>query len=200
MLGALSVLLAYLLGAMPFGYLLVRWRRGEDVRAYGSGSTGATNVTRRAGPLVGVLTLVLDAAKGYLAMVVCASLTVGDVRWLAGAAVATLLGHSYPVFLGFHGGKSVATALGVFFFLAPLAVAAALGVWVVVFAAWRYVALASLLAAGAYPLLAFALYRPPLATTVATVACASLIIFRHRENLERLVAGAEPRFRLERKR
>jgi len=190
-LGLFSLLLAYLLGAIPFGYWLVRQRMGEDVRRYGSGATGATNVTRTAGWKLGLLTLALDVAKGYAAVALAAWLSGHDPRWMAGAAVAAIIGHSFPVFLGFRGGKSVAPGLGAFLYFTPLAVAAALGVWLVVVALWRYVALGSVLAAGAYPVVAFVLYRPTLAIQVAAVVGACIIILRHRSNLERLVKGTE---------
>jgi glycerol-3-phosphate acyltransferase PlsY len=148
---------------------------------------------------LGLLTLALDVGKGYAAVLAAFWLTDGDVRWMAAAAVAAVVGHSYPVFLHFRGGKSVATGAGVFLYLAPLAVAAVLIVWLVIALAWRYVALASVLAAGAYPLFAFVLYRPPLPVTVAAATGAIIIIVRHRSNLERLVQGTEPRFTLKRR-
>jgi glycerol-3-phosphate acyltransferase PlsY len=193
------VLLAYLLGALPFGYWLFRLRARGDIRSFGSGSIGATNVTRAAGPALGLLTLALDVGKGYAAVICAAWLTGGDSRWLSGAAVAAVVGHSYPVFIRFRGGKSVATGAGVFLYLAPLAVVAAMVVWVVVVIAWRYIALGSVLAAGAYPLFAYSLYRPPLPVTLAAVVCAVLIIGRHRSNLERVALGTEPRFSFKRK-
>jgi len=203
--GALSVLLAYLLGAIPFGFLLVKLGRGEDVRGTGSGSIGATNVTRAAGPLVGLLTLLLDMGKGFAAVAVATWLApqaAGQARgapeWTAAAAVAAIVGHSYPVFLSFRGGKSVATALGAFVYFAPLAVAASLGVWLIVVAGWRFVSLGSVLAAAAFPLFAFSLYRPPLAITLAAVVGASVVILRHRSNLKRLVRGTEPKLTLKR--
>ena len=191
--GLLSLLLAYLLGAVPVGYLLFKFKRGGDIRALGSGSTGATNVTRGLGPLWGVATLALDVGKGYAAVAVAARLTGGDLRWVAPAGVAAIIGHSFPIFLRFRGGKSVATGVGVFVYFTPLAVLAVLGVWLVLVVIWRYVSLGSVLAVGAYPLFAFALYRRALAVTLAAVAGACLIIVRHRANLERLVAGTEPK-------
>lgn len=193
LLSAASVFLGYLLGALPFGFLLVKLRRGRDVRENGSGSTGATNVARALGPAWGLLTLALDAGKGAAAVWAAGLVAHGDTRWMAAAGVAAILGHSYPVFLGFRGGKSVATALGVFLCFAPLAVAAALGVWVAVVAVWRYVSVGSVLAAVAYPLFASAFYRLPIEIMLAGVAGAALVVVRHRENLERLVRGSEPR-------
>ena len=159
----------------------------------GSGSTGATNVARAAGPVVGLLTLLLDTGKGFAAVLAAAWLGGAEPAWPAAAAVAAIVGHSFPVFLRFRGGKSVATALGAFLYFAPLAAVAALGVWLVVVAIWRFVSLGSVLAAAAFPLFAYGLYRPPLAITLAAGVGASIVILRHRSNLERLVRGTEPK-------
>lgn len=195
---ALAVFAAYLLGALPFGYWLVRLRKGEDVRAVGSGATGATNVARAAGLAGGVVTLLLDAGKGYGAVWLAGWLTQADALWVAAAGFAAVFGHCFPVFLGFRGGKGVATAIGVFAFAAPLAVAAMLAVWLIVFLLWRYVSLGSILSVAVYPALAHALAepRPALAASVAAVAVAVLIILRHASNIERLVAGTESKFSL----
>lgn len=198
LLGPLSLLAGYLLGAVPFGYLLVRLRKGYDVRTTGSGSIGATNVTRTMGWAGGLLILLLDAGKGYLAVQLAAWLTGADVRWTAAGGVAALVGHSYPVYIRFRGGKSVATGLGVFVYFAPLAVAAVLGVWIVVVALWRYVALGSVLAAAAFPVFAYALYRPELAVSLAAVASACLIVLRHRSNLQNLARGTEDKLTFKR--
>jgi glycerol-3-phosphate acyltransferase PlsY len=151
------------------------------VRDFGSGATGATNVTRTAGWKLGLPTLALDVAKGYAAVAVAAQLTGGDSGWMAGAAIAAILGHSFPVFLGFRGGKSVAPGLGAFLYFTPLV------------ALWRYVALGSVLAAGVYPVFAYLIYHPPRAIQLAAVAGACIIIVRHRSNLERLMKGTESR-------
>ncbi len=198
-MGVLAVALGYVLGAIPFGYLVVKRRLGQDVRASGSGSIGATNVTRTAGPVLGVLTMLLDLGKGVAAVEIASRLAGGDVRWMAAAGFAAIVGHSFPVFLGFRGGKSVATGVGVFACLTPLPLLAALGVWVVVVAIWRFVSLGSILAGAAYPLLAMAFEQPPFAVSAAAVAGASLIILRHYANIRRLIDGTEPRLLLKKK-
>src|SRR6266851_9007252 len=149
-----TVVVAYLLGSIPFGYLIVRLRAGADVRETGSGGTGATNVSRRAGKLAGVLTLVLDGAKGAAAVVLASRLLTPDYgpNWfVAGAAVATILGHCFPVWLGFRGGKGVATGVGAFLVLTPLPVVAIGILFMIVFWRTRYVSLGSITAAAALP-------------------------------------------------
>ena len=201
----LVVIVAYLIGSIPFGYLIVRHKVGDDIRESGSGGTGATNVSRRAGKAAGVFTLVLDALKGVLAIVV-ARLLIGEgeasVDWLiAAAAVAAIAGHIFPVWLAFRGGKGVATGVGVFFMLAPVAVLCAGIMFAVVARMTRYVSLASIVAAAIIPvfvLMDIVFIRPitdlrPLLT--ATVVGAMLIIFAHRGNIRRLAQGTEPKFR-----
>src|SRR5215212_6067812 len=124
MIALLVPAVAYLLGAIPFGYLLVKWKTGNDVRISGSGNIGATNVLRTTGRAAGIATLLLDIAKGYLAVWIAARVTGNDPRWTSGAALAVIAGHAFPVFLKFHGGKAVATFVGAFLYLAPAAVAA----------------------------------------------------------------------------
>lgn len=198
-MAAISVLAGYLLGSVPFGYLLVRLRRGADVRTVGSGSTGATNVTRSAGPLAGLLVLALDLGKGYLAVWLAIQLAGANTPWPAAAGLVAILGHSFPVFLQFRGGKSVATGMGVFLYFTPLAVAAVLGVWLVVLILWRYISLASVIASTSYPLLAFQLYHPALPVMLAAGLGAGVIILRHHANLARIAAGTESKFSLRRK-
>lgn len=205
MLHALVVALAYLLGSIPFGYLIVRAGGGGDVRETGSGGTGATNVTRRAGKGAGVLTLALDALKGAAAVLVARLVLTEGFRvdwWVAAAAVAVVAGHVFPVWLGFRGGKGVATGLGVFAVLAPLALLCALPVFVLVVWATRYVSLGSIVTAALMPLAVWALgarvgarveeLMPVL--TAASVGGA-LIIFMHRANIGRLLRGEESKFK-----
>ena len=205
MLHALVVALAYLLGSIPFGYLIVRAGGRGDVRETGSGGTGATNVTRRAGKGAGVLTLALDALKGAAAVLIARlTLTEGlEVDWwVAAAAVAVVAGHVFPVWLGFRGGKGVATGLGVFAVLAPLALLCALPVFVLVVWATRYVSLGSIVAAALMPLAVWALGARASARdaelmpvlTAASVGGA-LIIFMHRANIGRLLRGEENKFK-----
>lgn len=200
------VIVAYLLGSIPFGYLMVRLRGGGDVREIGSGGTGATNVSRRAGKVAGLLTLILDAAKGALAVLVAGVALSGqratiNVRWVVAAtAVAAIVGHIFPVWLKFRGGKGVATAAGALFMIAPFALLCAGIVFVIVAAITRYVSLASLAAAVLIPFFLWlqkwliqpaADIRPPL---TAAVIGALLIIFAHRGNIRRLVSGTESKF------
>jgi glycerol-3-phosphate acyltransferase PlsY len=194
------VILAYLIGSIPFGYLVVRVSGGGDVRDIGSGGTGATNVSRRAGKAAGILTLVLDALKGAIAVLLATWWSEGWPEAGAVAAVAVVVGHIFPVWLGFRGGKGVATAVGVFFVLAPLALLGAGVVFVAVVLLTRYVSLASLSAAASIPLflgLQKLLIQPAAdvkAPLAAALAIALLIVFAHRGNIVRLVNGTEPKF------
>jgi len=200
---ALIILLAYLIGSVPFGYLIVKLRGEGDIRQTGSGGTGATNVTRRAGRAAGVLTLLLDAAKGALAVALARWFLTNDLGagwWVAGAALAAIAGHVFPVWLGFRGGKGVATGLGAFVCLAPLAVLAVVPVFVAVVWATRYVSLGSITAAAALPLFVWLFGGRGAATTETTAltplvaaafAGAALIIFMHRANIGRLLRGTE---------
>lgn len=203
MLGVFIVLLAYLLGSIPFGYLVVRAAGRGDVRETGSGGTGATNVTRRAGKWAGVLTLLLDALKGAAAVLVARwILADGAVVgwWVAASALAVVAGHVFPLWLGLRGGKGVATGLGVFLVLAPLAVLCALVVFVIIVWATRYVSLGSIVAAALIPLAVWLLgLRAPgdnLPLLTAATLGGALIIFMHRANIGRLVRGEESKLKL----
>jgi len=202
---------AYLLGSIPFGYLLVRAFRGHDIRESGSGNIGATNVARAA-PGLGLLTLVLDAGKGALAVLAAVALqsyseqgAFPRLDWSAmeqaqsAASMAALLavaGHAFPPWLKFRGGKGVATGAGAFLLLAPKVILAALAVFVLVVVVFRYVALASILAVAAVPLLAYLSGSPGSSPAALGAMCATalLVVVRHHENLRRLFAGSEPRF------
>ncbi len=189
---------AYFLGSIPFGLVLAKLFGGEDVRKSGSGNIGATNVARVAGPLAGILTLVFDTAKGAAAVWLAGRVTNESATWMTIAAFAVLLGHCFPAWLRFKGGKGVATALGVFLALCPLAAASALLLFLLCVAYWRYVSLGSVAAAAAMPLLIYFLWAPhhapPIVINVGTLAIAALVIYKHDGNVQRLVEGTEPRF------
>jgi len=191
------LLLAYLIGSIPFGYVLVRFKTGQDVRSMGSGNIGATNVLRTAGRWIAVLTLLLDIAKGFFAVWLMARYA-GDSRiWMSAAALAVMAGHAYPVFLKFQGGKAVASFIGAFLFLTPAPMVAALVLFAIVAAATRQVSMGSIVMAGSLPLAAWFIEHPPGVVLFATVVAAVFIIYRHRENISRIRAGTEYVFRLD---
>jgi acyl phosphate:glycerol-3-phosphate acyltransferase len=193
--------LSYLLGSIPFGYLLVRIFRDEDVRQSGSGNIGATNVSRKS-PVLGVVTLLLDALKGSAAVVLAYHLSGGisngvkPYQELATAALFAVLGHMFPVWLKFRGGKGVATSLGSFIIIAPKAVLIAAAIFIVVVVIFRYVSLGSILAVASFPLLLIPGMpkhgNAPMALALVATTCL-LIIVRHHENIGRLLAGTESR-------
>jgi glycerol-3-phosphate acyltransferase PlsY len=191
--------IAYLLGSVPFGLLVVKATGGGDIRAAGSGNIGAANVARNAGAVAGVLTLVLDAGKGYLAVWLASRETGGNARWMIAAAAAAVVGHVFPLWLRFRGGKGVATGLGVMLPICWQAVAAAAAIWLLVVAFWRYSSLGSIFAAGAMPVLVYLFYErghaPPTSVSVGTILISALVIAKHRQNIGRLVAGTESRLR-----
>jgi len=192
-LGAMAM--SYLLGSIPFGYLLVRVFRGEDVRATGSGNIGATNVARSS-PALGIATLVLDAAKGLVAVLLTRALFAGPHQKLVmtAAALCAVVGHMFPVWLKFRGGKGVATGLGSFALIAPKSVLCMVGVFLVLVAAIRYVSLGSTVAAAVFPLLVWALHEYAETGQLLLIAAVSLlIIWKHRHNLGRLMSGSEPK-------
>jgi acyl phosphate:glycerol-3-phosphate acyltransferase len=194
MTAALGLAIAYLLGDIPFGYLLVKLTTGRDVRASGSGNIGATNVLRTTGRAAGVATLLLDMAKGYLAVWLEGRLTGGNVEWMSAAALAVMIGHSYPVFLRFRGGKAVASFVGAWLCLMPLPLAAVLVVFVVMVAWTRHISLGSIVGAGTFPLAVWLIAHPPATVVVAAILSGALIVYRHRENIARLRAGTESVF------
>jgi glycerol-3-phosphate acyltransferase PlsY len=197
------VLGSYLLGSIPFGLILARVLGGKDVRATGSGNIGAANVTRVAGTAAGVLTLLLDAAKGAFPVWLAARISNGQATWMMAACLAAITGHCFSVWLKFRGGKGVATGAGAFLFIAPLAAAAALCLFIIVVIIWRFSSLGSISAAAAMPLLVYLLwapgYAPPPVISIGTFLAAVLIVARHQANLRRLLHGEEPRFTFNRK-
>jgi glycerol-3-phosphate acyltransferase PlsY len=195
MTGLLSIVLAYLLGSVPFGYLLTRFATGKDVREAGSGNIGATNVMRTAGRELGVATLALDIAKGYVAVWIAGMLTQNNEGWMANAALAVMAGHAFPVFLGFKGGKTVATFIGAFARLTPVPLLAALLVFVVVVAVTRYISAGSMIAAATFPLGVWIILHPSPTVVLAAIISAGFIVYRHRANVQRIREGTEPVFR-----
>jgi glycerol-3-phosphate acyltransferase PlsY len=192
------VFVAYLLGSIPFGYLFVKYvfTEGEDVRTVGSGGIGATNVARRSGMKAGLITYLLDVAKG-VAAVMLMRLATDDYFFIGAAAIAAIVGHILPVFLRFRGGKGVATGVGVYLALAPFSVLTTLVLWAVIVYKTKYVSLGSIVATAAVPLwtlLYYGILFPSRHLTammvVAVVGCA-LIVAKHHQNIRRLLKGTE---------
>ena len=204
-----TIVVAYLLGSIPFGYILVRLFHGEDVRRSGSGNIGATNVARKA-PLLGVLTLLLDATKGFVAVSIAFQLGVyfrnsgsrglNPITLAAIAGVFVIVGHLFPVWLRFRGGKGVATSAGVFLALAPKALVVAVVIFAAVVAAFRYVSLGSIIAVGLFPLIAYLAHDYHDSSVLLTAMCviALLVIAMHQGNIRRLLSGTEQRFAIKR--
>jgi acyl phosphate:glycerol-3-phosphate acyltransferase len=194
---------AYLVGSIPFGVILAKVFGGADVRKTGSGNIGATNVARAAGMLAGILTLIFDAGKGAVAVFAAERLSNDSATWMMIAGLGALLGHCFPAWLKFKGGKGVATAAGVFLVLCPPAFLGAMTLFILVVAFWRYVSFASISAAAAMPLLIYFFWAPhhapPLVITFGSLAIALLIICKHAGNIQRLIEGVEPKFSLMKK-
>jgi acyl phosphate:glycerol-3-phosphate acyltransferase len=191
MLGLVSLVIAYLLGAIPFGFLLVKFTKGTDVRAAGSGNIGATNVLRTSGKAEGIATLLLDMAKGFAAVWIAAKLTDDSSLWMSLAALAVMAGHAFPVFLQFHGGKAVASFIGAFLYLTPIPLAVALLLFVAVVARTKHISAGSIVAAGAFPFGVWMILHPPFEVTLAAFIAGAFIVCRHSSNLQRLRAGTE---------
>jgi glycerol-3-phosphate acyltransferase PlsY len=193
----LLIPLAYLIGSIPFGLLIVKAFGGDDIRKSGSGNIGAANVARNAGYLAGILTLIMDVAKGFLAVWIAMRWSHGNMRWMTAAAVAAVVGHIFPVWLGFRGGKGVATGFGVFLLIRWEAVVAAMVLWIIVVAFWRYSSLGSVVAIATLPLFLYVLYAPghapPDFLELSTLFISLLVLLKHRANIERLIAGQESR-------
>jgi glycerol-3-phosphate acyltransferase PlsY len=186
----LIVVASYLLGSIPSALLVVWATTGADIRKLGSGNVGATNALRTAGWKVGVLVTVLDVGKGVIPTMAMNTYHPAS-RWVAAAAVAAVLGHCFPIWLGFRGGKGVATALGAFLVLLPWATLGAVGVWLLVLAVRRVVSLASVVAAAAFPVLVAFVHRPPVVVIVAASVVATVVLLRHIGNIRELISGRE---------
>jgi glycerol-3-phosphate acyltransferase PlsY len=191
----LSIPLAYLLGSIPFGYLLIKLMRDEDVRATGSGNIGATNVARSGGKALGIATLLLDLGKAFVAVRIAQHLAPSNYDLAVATAVAAILGHVFPVWLGFRGGKGIASALGVFLALTWPCGVAIFAVFLLVLFLTHYVSLASIVASASLPLFAlyFVPYRTPI-TIAGFLFIPFLLIVKHHQNIHRLLNGTENRF------
>ncbi len=187
----LVLAVAYLTGAIPFGYLLVRLRSGHDVRSMGSGNIGATNVLRTTGRTLGILTLLLDIGKGVFAVWLADRVTHGSPYWMSLAALAVMAGHAFPVFLRFRGGKAVASFVGAFLYLTPVPLLATLVLFVMTVAASRYISLGSMVAAGLFPFAVWLIEHPPLSVLAAALIAGAFIVYRHRSNIGRIRSGSE---------
>src|SRR5690242_311576 len=184
MIALLVVPLAYLIGAIPFGYLLVKWKTGADVRSAGSGNIGATNVLRTTGRAAGIATLLLDIAKGFFAVWLAGRLTDRSELWMSLAALAVMAGHAYPVFLRFQGGKAVASFVGAFLCLTPWAVAATVPVFVATVAWTRHISMGSIVGAAAFPLGVWLILKPGVPVVLAAIIASAFIIYRHSSNIQ----------------
>ena len=187
-----ALIVGYGVGSLPIGFALIRWFTGIDLRQTGSGNVGAANAYRTAGPGLALAVAAADITKGVVAVLIAARMTAA-LEPVAASGVAAIVGHLYPVWLRFQGGKGVATACGVFAVLAPLATLGASVAFLVTVVATRYVSLGSVVASMALPSLAWATAAPPAVVAGGAIA-GGLIIMRHRGNLSRLIAGTEPRF------
>jgi len=190
-----ALVVAYLIGGIPFGYLLVRLKTGEDVRSMGSGNIGATNVLRTSGRTVAVATLLLDLAKGFVAVWFAARLTNDSVDWTSLAALAVMAGHANPVFLKFRGGKAMASLIGPFLYLTPIPLLATLVVFVIVVAATGHISMGSIIAAASLPLATWLIMHPPAPLVLVSLIAGAFVVVRHRENIQRIRAGKEHVFR-----
>jgi len=191
-----ATILAYLIGGMPFGYWLVRLTTGQDIRKVGSGNIGATNVHRTVGRKAGIMVLILDILKGFVAVWLAAQFTHDSVLAVALAAVAVMIGHCYPVFLGFKGGKAVACFIGAFLYLAPLALAAIVPVFFAIVALSKYISLGSILGALIFPALVWLIGPHSPEILNASLGASLLIVYRHVANISRLLTGRENKFSL----
>jgi acyl phosphate:glycerol-3-phosphate acyltransferase len=183
--------ISYLLGSIPFGFLLVKSSEGKDIRSFGSGNIGATNVFRK-NRTTGILTLLLDAAKGSLAVVIAGWLS-EDSTWQAVAAVLAIIGHIFPLWLKFKGGKGVATGCGAFLALSPIAVLTTLGLFLLIIILTRYISAASIIATAMFPVWAY-LYGYPAPVLFWAAGGALLIVAKHHQNIRRLISGTENKF------
>jgi glycerol-3-phosphate acyltransferase PlsY len=186
---------AYLIGGVPFGYLIVKLRTGRDVRDFGSGNIGATNVLRTTGRAAAVITLLLDIGKAVLAVWIADRFTYGDPLWTSAAALAVMAGHAFPIYLKFQGGKAVASFIGAFLYLTPAPLLAVLLIFAVTVAVSKFISLGSVVAAGLFPFGVWLILHPPFPVLLASLIAGAFIVYRHKTNLQRIRAGNENVFR-----
>ena len=199
MMIAVSTLLAYIIGGLPFGYWFVRFTLGSDIRTMGSGNIGATNVHRTAGTKAGLIVLLLDILKGFLAVWLAGFLNHQSITALALAACAVMVGHCFPVFLHFKGGKAVACFIGAFAVITLTPVLAVVVVFLLTVMLSRFISLGSIMGALSFPFLVWFIQHPPLPVLYAAIFAGVLVIYRHRGNIERLRTGSENTFSLKSK-
>ena len=189
---------AYITGAIPFGKIIARYVARIDITTRGSGNIGATNVARELGMKWGIITLILDLLKGFIPVVLFSHLF--SQTWptheiaLAGIGICALLGHMFPIFLGFRGGKGVATALGVYLALSPLSCLCSLVLFIIIVAVWDYISLGSILSAAAMPLFLL-LFGKPQPLIIGALIMALLICYKHKVNIQDLIRGEERRWK-----
>jgi glycerol-3-phosphate acyltransferase PlsY len=192
-------IVAYLLGSIPFGLLIVKLSAGRDIREVGSGNIGAANVARNAGKFAGVATLLLDAAKGYFAVWLAGHFTGSNIRWMMIAAMCAVVGHIFPVWLKLRGGKGVATGLGVIIQISWHAAVLAIALWIIVVFFWHYASLGSIAAAAGLPVFVYVMYQrgfaPPDIVTFGVTFISCLVLIKHIPNIQRLLTGEEPRIK-----
>lgn len=193
--GLLAVVIAYLAGGIPFGFIIVKLMTGKNVMESGSGNIGATNVLRTTGRIAGVLTLMLDAAKGFGSVWLADYMTHGSVFWMSFAALAVLFGHAFSIWLKFRGGKAVASFVGAFAYLAPVPLLAVLIIFITLLVTTRYLSLGSIVAAGLFPFACWMILHPDWPMLAGAAISSVLIIWRHRGNIGRIRAGSENVFR-----
>jgi len=193
-IGIFVALFGYLLGSVPTGLLLARFFSKVDPRKTGSGNIGATNIFRTAGKGLGILTLVGDVLKGMIPIGIAIQLGISDL-WLAAVGLSTFLGHIFPIFLGFRGGKGVATALGVYLVISPIAVLIEFLLFAGLVWRWRYISLGSICCATTIPILIAFFRSDSQAYFILSVIIAALILYRHQENIVRLLQGMENKWR-----
>jgi acyl phosphate:glycerol-3-phosphate acyltransferase len=191
----LATIAAYLIGGIPFGYLLVKWKTGGDVRDSGSGNIGATNVLRTSGPVTGILTLFLDGAKGWVAVYLTARASNGDMFWESAAALAVVAGHVFSPYLRFKGGKGVATFVGAFLYLAPVPLGAITLIFVAFVWYSRHISLGSIMGAITFPFGVWLILHPPVALFLSALISSALVLYRHKGNIVRLRNNTESVFR-----